>query len=95
MSTYGTIHWDCGRQFQANAELRKLSHLYQTLQVLSLYKCNGYKQNVNLHYLCIVISGIFRDNSCLVLIHVFAASTIIQGLSEAKWAISVWLELLR
>ena len=38
---YGMIHQDYGRQFQAKAELRKLSHLYQTLQVLSPYKCNG------------------------------------------------------
>ena len=94
------IHWDYGRQLQAKAEFRKLSHFYQTLQVLSLYKCNGDKQNGNLHDLCIVISGVFRDNSCLVLI--FAASIIIQGLSETKWvrhyifwAISVWLEKLR
>ena len=60
---YGMIHWDYMRQFLAKAELRKLSHFYQTLQVLSLYKCNGDKQNGNLHDLCIVISGVFKNTS--------------------------------
>ena len=88
-----------GGSFRQRLNLESLSHLYQTLQVLSMYKCDEDKQNGNLHDLCIVMSGVFRDNSCLVL--TFPALIIIQGLSETKWVrhyifwpMSVWSELL-